>query len=143
MSRGARIIAALLLMFGLVAVRLYENDLFYDPLLRFFETDHTIATKLPEMNQSRLVGFTILRFLINTLLSLGILWLVFQKRDVVVLSSVLYGIAFVVLGILFVWMLAVSENGSYRTLFYIRRFLIQPIFLLVLLPAFYFQKRST
>jgi len=143
MSRGARIIAALLLMFGLVAVRLYENDLFYDPLLRFFETDHTIATKLPEMNQSKLVGYTILRYLINTLLSLGILWLVFQKRDVIVLSSVLYGIAFVVLGILFVWMLAVSENRSYRTLFYIRRFLIQPIFLLVLLPAFYFQKRST
>ena len=143
MSRGARILAAFLFMLGLVAVRLYENNLFYDPLLRFFETDHTIATKLPEMNRGRLIGFTVLRYLINTLLSLGVLWVVFQNRDVIVLSSVLYGIAFVVLGILFVWMLSISENGNYRTLFYIRRFLIQPIFLLVLLPAFYFQKRST
>jgi exosortase F-associated protein len=27
-------------------------------------------------------------------------------------------------------------------LFYVRRFLIQPLFLLVLIPAFYFQKKA-
>jgi exosortase F-associated protein len=31
--------------------------------------------------------------------------------------------------------------GGHLALFYVRRFLIQPIFLLLLIPAFYFQKK--
>jgi exosortase F-associated protein len=44
--------------------------------------------------------------------------------------------------IVFVFLLESSAAGEHMALFYVRRFLIQPLFLLLLLPAFYFHKRS-
>jgi exosortase F-associated protein len=76
------------------------------------------------------------------LLSLAILWLVFKKKSVLKVATVLYAGLFIFVFIAFVILLDTSDNGNYLLLFYIRRFLIQPIFLLILLPAFYFQHKK-
>ena len=48
--------------------------------------------------------------------------------------------AFLILGLLFWVLLNYELSLGYRLTFYIRRFLIHPLFLLILLPAFYYQK---
>jgi exosortase F-associated protein len=140
-------------LFGvLVAIRAYEDTLFYDPLIPFFKLDHSTQS-LPEMEHFRLVANIALRFWMNTLISLGILWLLFRKKEIIKMSVILFSIVFVVLLLAFVILLSssptasgASENqlasGGHLALFYVRRFLIQPVFLLLLIPAFYFQKRS-
>ena len=141
MSRGVKIILILLLVIGLVLVRTYAATLFYDPLINFFKGNY-ISEVIPDLNFSKLLISTSLRFWINTSISLAILWVLFGKKDIIKLSLVLYSIAFIVLLLLFYLILGVFENPSHMLLFYVRRFLIQPIFLLLLIPAFYFQRKA-
>lgn len=126
----------------LVLVRAFENSLFYDPLLHFFKGDY-LNNPLPPIDGFKLQTGIVLRFLLNTLLSLAIIWVLFKDRGLIKLSVVLYSFFFVILFLAFSFMIFNSEKiGSFMVLFYVRRFLIQPIFLLILLPAFYFQKNK-
>jgi len=126
----------------LVLVRIFEESLFYDPLLLFFKTDH-LTQPLPQFNAFKLLGNVAFRFFINTLISLIMLWVLFRSRSIIKLSAILYSILFILLFAAYMYLIFFSEKGSYMTLFYVRRFLIQPLFLLILIPAFYFQKKMT
>lgn len=126
----------------LLLIRGYEDVLFYDPLLDYFKGDYK-NLPLPDMDVVMLqlgVGF---RYVLNTAISLGILWLIFKDVEIIKLSAVLYVALFVLLLMAFNFIIYTSEGVENQlTLFYVRRFLIQPVFLLVLLPAFYFQKKK-
>lgn len=133
-------IAVLCLM--LLLIRAYENVLFYDPLLRYFKGDYQ-NFPLPEMDMLKLQIHIAYRFLLNTGISLGILGLFFKDLQIIKLSTVLYGVLFLLLLIAFNVVIFNSEGvGNKLPLFYIRRFLIHPIFLLILWAAFYFQKKN-
>lgn len=140
LKKRLNIIYIIVLVGLLVAIRAFEDDLFYDPLIHFFKTDHS-TQPLPSLDVAKLLGHTAFRFLLNTLISLGIIWFVFKSKEIVKMSALLYIILFCILFILF-YALIVMEAGSHLPLFYVRRFLIQPLLLLLLLPAFYFQKIS-
>ena len=141
MSKISSVISLVLLVVSLVLVRMFEADLFYDPLILFFKGDHS-TVPLPEFDTLKLVAFMLLRFALNTGISLLILWVLFRKKEIIKISIILYGALFVVLLAAFLVLIQSSETGPHMALFYVRRFLIQPIFLLLLIPAFYFQKKS-
>ena len=130
-----------MILFGmLVAVRAFESKLFYDPLISFFKGDF-IHSVLPQMDQPKLFMHVSFRFLINTAISLSILWVLYRKKDVVKLAALLYVALFVLLVLAMFILLNTSSERGHMALFYTRRFLIQPLFLLLLIPAFYFQKK--
>lgn len=126
----------------LLLIRGYEDVLFYDPLLEYFKSDYK-NFPLPEMNLVKLslhIGF---RFLLNSLISLGILWVIFKDSEVIKLSVWIYGFLFFLLFSAFFLVIYFSTGiQNQLSVFYIRRFLIQPILLLILLAAFYFQKKN-
>jgi len=124
----------------LLLVRAYEEMLFYDPLLEYFKMDYK-NSPLPEMDFISLQWGVFLRYMLNTAISFIIIWLVFMDREIIKLSLVLYAILFIVLFLAFSVIIYTSDASTDQfVLFYVRRFLIQPLFLLILLPAFYFQK---
>ena len=126
----------------MILVRAFENKLFYDPLLQYFKGDYN-SLPLPEMDIFALQLGVVFRFVLNTSFSLGILWLIFSDVEILKVSVMLYGLLFILLFIAFSIIVYTSGEGSnYMMLFYVRRFLIQPLFLLILLPAFYFQKQK-
>lgn len=140
MKRTLKIFGLIILAGLLVLIRAFENSLFYDPLLLFFEMDYK-SMPLPKMDTFALQTGIALRFLLNTIISLAILWLVFKDREIIKLSLILYSILFAILFMAFSFIIFTSEESSgHFVLFYVRRFLIQPLLLLILLPAFYFQK---
>lgn len=140
MNKVLKVLGILALAALLVLIRAFEDTLFYDPLLHFFEMDYK-SMPLPEMDTFALQTGIALRFLLNTIISLAILWLVFQDRGIIKLSLILYSFLFAILFMVFSFIIFTSEESSgHFVLFYVRRFLIQPLFLLILLPAFYFQK---
>ena len=63
----------------------------------------------------------------------------FQKREFVIFSIKFYIIAFLVLSIGYYFLLRFGMANGYLFTFYVRRFLTHPIFILILLPAFYYQ----
>lgn len=123
----------------LVLIRFFENDLFYDPYLEFFKNDYLYMDN-PRQEVFKLTLSTTLRYVLNTLISLGILFVAFKDWSVVKFSTLLYGVAYVVLIVLFLYFVLSPKQSQYYLFFNIRRFLIQPIGLLLLLPAFYYQR---
>lgn len=128
------------ILFGLlVLIRYFENELFYDPYLDFFQSDYLYMDG-PKPEIFKIICHTIGRYFINTLISLGILYLFFKDRSIIKFSVIVYAIAFMVLISLYIYFVINPGQEDYYMLFIIRRFLIQPIFLLLLLPAFYYYK---
>ena len=124
-----------------ILLRTYASQIFYDPFISFFKASYQ-ENELPQIDVLGLLLNTSLRFWINTLISLFVLWLFFQNKEVVQLSLWLYVIVFVLLLLVFYFLINTYDSGSYMALFYVRRFLIQPLLLLILIPAFYFHKLS-
>lgn len=132
---------ALLFIVALILIRAYEDSLFYDPLLDYFKGDY-YNLPLPEINNFQMLFGLFFRYFLNSVLSLAIIYVLFKDIDAVKFASILYFIFFVILVASFFFILLNKGDTSKMTLFYVRRFLIQPIFLLLFLPAFYYQNQK-
>ena len=139
MSKTVSYILAGVLVLLLVLVRAYEDVLFYDPYLVFFENDYLYIDN-PRREVAKLVFFTSLRYLVNTLLSLGIIYCAFKDKQMIKFSTIIYGIAYVCFLIPFLYFVINPRQEDYYLFFNVRRFLLQPLILLLLLPALYYYK---
>ena len=128
-----------ILFLGLVLIRAFEDVLFYDPYLTFFKNDYLYMDS-PRREIAKLILNTSLRYISNTLLSLGILYVIFKDKSIIRFSVFVYGLAYIMLLIPFLYFVIHHEQEDYYLFFNIRRFLIQPIGLILLLPAFYYYK---
>lgn len=139
MHKAIKYILLTISVLMLILIRFYEDVLFYDPYLTFFENDYLYIDS-PRREVAKLLGFTTLRYVLNTLISLAILFLVFRDKSIIKFSSLIYTIAFIVLMVFYLYFVVNPNQEDYYLFFNIRRFLIQPIFLILLLPAFYYHK---
>ncbi|WP_046756552.1 exosortase F system-associated membrane protein [Kordia jejudonensis] len=133
-------IAAGFLFSILVLIRAFEDTLFYDPFLNFFKHDYLQAS-IPTYDAWLLVVNHMFRYALNMLVSLAIIYVAFQNKHVLKLCAALYAVAFVILIALYFYFIQHNLSEDYLLTFYIRRFLIQPLFVLILLPAFYYQRK--
>jgi exosortase F-associated protein len=124
---------------GLLWVRAFEDWLFYDPYLSFFKSDYLYIDS-PRREVAKLVFFTTLRYGLNTLFSLGVIYAVFVDKGIIKFSVVIYGLAYLVLVAAYLYFVIHPRQEDYYLFFNVRRFLIQPVFLLLLLPAFYYYR---
>lgn len=139
MNKWLRYLLAAVLVFCLILVRKYETDMFYDPFLQFFKGDY-INNAFPEYDLTRVILSVISRYLINTIISILIIGLIFWSRKYMLFTSYVYVGFFVILLPIYIYFVESEFSLGENMGFYIRRFLIQPILLLVLIPAFYYQK---
>lgn len=139
MNKILKYILLIILFLGLVMVRAFEDVLFYDPYLTFFENDYLYMDS-PRREVLKLVLYTSLRYILNTFLSLGILYVIFKDKSIIKFSVLVYALAYILLLIPFLYFVIHHEQDDYYLFFNIRRFLIQPIGLILLLPAFYYYK---
>jgi exosortase F-associated protein len=128
----------LFILFGLlILIRFFENELFYDPYLTFFHNDYLYIDS-PRREVLKVMAFTTLRFVLNTTISFSILFVFFKDKNIIKFSIVIYVIAYVILIVLYLYFVVNPKQEDYYLFFNIRRFLIQPILLILLLPAFYY-----
>lgn len=139
MSKPLKIASIIFLLGLLFLIRNFETILFYDPLQEYFKNDYLYG-EFPDFLVGKLLVSSSLRYFMNTVISLGVLWILFKKRDLV-FSIKFYTIAFFVLIGMFSALLLNKFQIGYLLPFYIRRFLIHPLFLFLLIPAFFYQKK--
>lgn len=139
MSKPVTFILLFVLFTLLVLIRVFEDELFYDPYLEFFKNDY-LQIDSPRREVLKLTLFTTLRYVLNSVISLGIIYLFFKDKSIVKFSSIVYAIAYVILIGSFLYFVIHPRQEDYYLFFNLRRFLIQPIFLILLLPAFYYYK---
>jgi len=140
MKKRVRIPLIILLFLVLVGIRAVGAKLFYDPFISYFTYDY-LYHPIPEYNTFKLFFYISSRYAINTIVSLAIIYLAFQKKGLVRFSIKFYIAAFFVLIISYYILLKIGFEHGYLLGFYVRRFLIHPVFVLILLPAFYYQKK--
>lgn len=141
MTRFLQILCVFVLAILLILIRYFEDQLFYDPYLAFFKNDYLYIDS-PRRETLRLVLSSTLRYGLNTIISLGIMWVLFKDLGVIKFSSIIYGMAYVLLMLAFLFFVVNPRQEDYYLFFNVRRFLIQPLILLLLVPAFYYQKKQ-
>jgi exosortase F-associated protein len=141
-NRRWQIALTLFLVGLLVAVRTFESQWFYDPFTAYFKSEYT-SLLYPDYNGGLLFMHWIFRYAINAAISLAILYVIFKDASIIRFSSILYGLFLILLLIGMFFLLYYGNENQKMTLFYVRRFLIQPLFLLLFIPAFFYQKKSS
>lgn len=136
-----KIFIAVVVVLGLALIRTFERKLFYDPFLQYFKADFH-SSPYPEVEALKLFWSLFLRYFLNSALSLWLIFVLFQDRDIFKFSLFVYGLFLVFFLIAFYIILEYFPDGSWL-LFYVRRFLIQPILVLLFIPGFYYQLQKT
>jgi len=139
MDKKVRILIIIALFFALVLVRAFQYQLFYDPFIEYFKNGY-LSESIPVFSGSKLLLHLIFRYGLNTMISLIIIYIAFENKDFLIFSIKFYILAFVILSITFFIILKGELANGYLFAFYIRRFLIHPLFVLLLLPAFYYKQ---
>jgi exosortase F-associated protein len=141
LQNKSRLFFLIILIVLLIAVRAFENQMFYDPLLDFFKNDFE-ESELPNLNKCKLFFGLFFRYSLNTVFSLAIIFVLYRDKALIKFASLLYLFFFVVLIVAFYFVLLNDLPNQNWYLFYIRRFIIQPLFLLLFLAGLYYQKQS-
>lgn len=126
----------------LALIRGYEADLFYDPFLYYFKSDY-LNLPFPKFDTLTLFFSLLIRYLLNSSLSIAIIYLLFKDVELTKFATLIYIFLFVVLIVMFFGIINFFDEKSNFLLFYVRRFIIQPLFLVLFIPAFYFQKKQS
>lgn len=130
-----------LLVVGLFLVRKFETELFYDPLLNYFKSDF-INTPFPSIDLPKHLLSVFFRYLLNSLISLGIIYFLFEDRRMLKLSAGLMLFFFVLFSLFYFLFIKIEFQQMFTAGFYVRRILIQPMLLLVLIPAIWYYKNQ-
>lgn len=125
---------------GLIGVRMFEDRIFYDPFLNYFhEAVQDIA--FPEFEWGKLIASHIFRFVLNLFFSCIIIHFMFKKKEWTIQGAVLITIIFVITFPIYLFCIYNKFEMGYLFSFYMRRFVIQPLILLLIIPLFYYRKQ--
>ena len=122
----------------LIGVRYLENVLFYDPFLDYFANISNPA--FPHFEWERLIGSHIFRFLLNLIFSLGIVHFLFLNKKWTIQAMVLITLSFALFFPIYLYSVYTEFSFGNLFSFYIRRFVIQPLPILLIVPLFYYRK---
>ncbi len=134
-----RIILIITLIIGLIGVRMTEDVLFYDPFLGYFKSADENA-EMPNYEWSKLMGGYLFRFLLNLSISVGLIQLIFRNKKWTIQAGVLILLVFGFTFPLYLYCIYTEFEVGYLFSFYMRRFVIQPLTLLLIIPLFYYRK---
>lgn len=142
MKKEIRYLVCAICVIGLVAVRAFLEPYFYDPFLHYFKGDY-LSEPFPQLNYFNFFLNISGRFWLNSLLSIIIIHTIFNKVETTKFVFKLYVISFIVLIFLFFILLKHELTSNYLVIFYIRRILIHPVLVLLLIPAIIYQVKNS
>lgn len=139
MKKKYRLLIVVFLIAVLVIIRMYGSFIFYDPFINYFKGAY-LTDQFPEFDTSFLFINIGIRYLMNSIISIAVIYTIFLNKGELKFLLKFYLIGFFILSFFYYFHLKTEFNNGYLVAFYTRRILIHPIFLLVLLPTFYYQR---
>lgn len=135
-----RFILGGLCLIGLIAIRFFESQWFPEALQNFYRSTYQFSVP-PNLSINHISLITSLRYFVNSALSISLICVIFPSLKTLKFVTFFYMIAFVILITIFTSLINNFAPDFYMAVFYVRRFLIQPVFLIILVPALYYQKK--
>lgn len=127
-------------IFGLIGVRMVEDKIFYDPFLDYFHEANKKAV-FPDFEWGKLILNYIFRFVLNLFFSAVIIQFVFKNFRWTVQAVVMILLVFAITFPMYLYCISTKFEIGYLFSFYMRRFVIQPLILLLVIPMFYYRKQ--
>lgn len=127
-------------IFGLISVRIFEDKLFYDPFIEYFHQANKNAN-FPDFEWWKLSFNYIFRFLLNLLFSAFVIQFIFKNKEWTIQAVILILIVFAITLPIYLYCIHTKFEIGYLFSFYMRRFVIQPLTLLLIIPLFYYRKQ--
>lgn len=125
---------------GLVGVRMIEDQIFYDPFLNYFhEANKNID--FPDFEWKELIASHLFRFFLNLFFSCVIVHFLFKNKQWTLQGALLISIIFAITLPIYLYCINDKFEIGYLFSFYMRRFVIQPVILLLIVPLFYYRKQ--
>lgn len=125
---------------GLVSVRALEDKIFYDPFLNYFhEANKNIS--FPPFEWGKLIVGHLFRFILNLFFSCVIIHFIFKNKTWTIQGALLIAIIFAITFPIYLYCIYDKFEIGYLFSFYMRRFVIQPLILLLIVPMFYYRKQ--
>lgn len=140
MNKIARLVITFFCLLGFLYIRFRESELFYDPLIDYYHGDYQNRA-LPTLQEGKLFLNVLYRYVLNFILSIGLLWAAFTDTQILKFASLFYIFVCIILIILMYICIQGYDPKGYLPLFYVRRFLIQPLLIFLLLPAFFYASK--
>lgn len=128
-------------IFGLISVRMMEDTLFYDPFLDYFHEANRNA-EIPTFTYGKLILSHLFRFGLNLFFSAVIIHFLFLNKKWTVQAAALMILVFLLMLPIYIYCISTHFEVGYQFSFYVRRFVIQPLILLLLVPMFYYRKKA-
>ena len=125
---------------GLIGVRMLEDAIFYDPFLNYFHEANKNMS-LPQFEWWKLIVSHLFRFTLNLFFSCMIIYFLFKNREWTIQGAVLISIIFAITFPIYLYCIYSQFEIGYLFSFYMRRFVIQPLILLLVVPLFYYRKQ--
>lgn len=123
---------------GLVGIRVMEDTIFYDPFLEYFhEANKNIA--FPAFEWGKLIGGHLFRFVLNLFFSCLIIQGLFKNKQWTIQGALMMLIVFVIAFPIYLYCIQDKFEVGYLFSFYMRRFVIQPVIILLIVPMFYYR----
>jgi exosortase F-associated protein len=117
-----------------------EDKLFYDPFLGYFhKADKSIP--FPSFDWEKLIIGYLFRFILNLLFSCLIIQFLFKNKTWTIQGAVLITIIFLITFPIYLYCIDDKFEIGYLFSFYMRRFVIQPLIILLIVPMFYYRKQ--
>lgn len=124
---------------GLIGIRILEDYLFYDPFLDYFhEARKNIP--FPSFEWRKLIAGHLFRFVLNLFFSCLVIHFWFKNRQWTIQGALLILIIFLITFPIYLYCIYDRFDIGYLLSFYMRRFVIQPLILLLIIPMFYYRK---
>ncbi|MCI3938058.1 exosortase F system-associated protein [Chryseobacterium aahli] len=125
---------------GLFGVRMLEDQIFYDPFLDYFHAANK-NINFSEFEWGKLILSHVLRFVLNLFFSCIIIHFLFKNKEWTIQGALLMSIVFAITFPIYLYCIYDRFDVGYLFSFYMRRFVIQPLILLLIVPLFYYRKQ--
>lgn len=125
---------------GLVGVRMLEDAIFYDPFLNYFHEANK-NMPFPQFEWGKLILSHLFRFILNLFFSCIIIHFLFKNKEWTMQGAILITIIFTITFPIYLYCIYDQFEIGYLFSFYMRRFVIQPLILLLIVPLFYYRKQ--
>ena len=127
-------------IFGLIGVRMVEDKIFYDPFLNYFHEANKKAD-FPDLEWGKLILNYIFRFVLNLIFSAVVVQFIFKNFKWTVQAGVMILLVFAITFPVYLYCISTKFEIGYLFSFYMRRFVIQPLILLLIIPLFYYRNQ--
>lgn len=124
---------------GLFLVYVFQRVLFYDPFQDLIYHPDYVSTIT--INNSKYVFGKIIRYILNDGFALMVIWGLFNNKNYLRFAVIIFMIGLLILLPVYLVLVLKYYETMHSFLNHFHRLVLNPVLMMLLIPAFYYQKR--